>query len=59
MRFFNFFGFFGRNTSDSSQAPQPQVVKQAAREALKQYEKTFIDLARYDRGETPLVSIPR
>lgn len=27
------------------------VVKKVAADALKKYEKTFVDLARYDRGE--------
>lgn len=32
------------------------AVKDAAYQALHKYEKTFIDLARYDRGEQ-LVSV--
>jgi hypothetical protein len=38
-----------------AQAKEP-VVKEAARQALRKYEKTFIDLARYDRGETIRIS---
>ena len=37
---------------------RPQAVKQAARDALKRYEKTFIDLAKYDRGES-ISTLPR
>lgn len=35
------------------------AVTQVAGAALKRYEKTFADLARYDRGEKPLISLPR
>lgn len=44
---------FGRK---SRQSRKPVDVKQAARYAMKKYKKTFVDLARYDRGETISVS---
>jgi hypothetical protein len=43
--------FMWRRSAAPAQQAQPQAVKRAAREALERYEKTFIDLARYDRGE--------
>jgi hypothetical protein len=47
----SWFTFFGVRRTPRTNKAQPHAVKQAAREALKRYEKTFIDLARYDRGE--------
>jgi hypothetical protein len=43
----------------SASATNRSAVKQVAREAIKKYEKTFVDLARYDRGEKPSVSVSR
>ena len=46
--------------SSKTKAPRKQTgVKQVARFAIKKYEKTFIDLARYDRGEKPSVSVSK
>lgn len=56
-----FLHIFSRSAA-SGQFTQPadkSVVKNVAREALRKYEKTFVDLARYDRGEKPSVSVSR
>lgn len=45
--------FVGGNSAKNieKKASHEQVVKDATHYALSKYNKTFIDLAKYDRGE--------
>jgi hypothetical protein len=51
---FHFFGYRGGHTK---QAEGILTASRAAKTALRDYEKTFKDLARYDRGEQ--LALPR
>ncbi|HZS53845.1 MAG TPA: hypothetical protein VFA65_05545 [Bryobacteraceae bacterium] len=56
----NLSDFFKRKPArqKETRANRP-AVKEAAREALRKYEKTFVDLARYDRGEQSFRPVSR
>lgn len=50
--FMNFFqNLFRRKANKEVKNSSSVSVSRAADNALKKYEKTFTDLARYDRGE--------
>ena len=59
MTFFKMlFGMTRRYRPEFESQKTGEIIR-VARAALNKYEKTFADLARYDRGETPIVSILR
>lgn len=52
--------FSKQSSQPSAQAPNAHedAVRRAVKETLTTYEKTFTDLARYDRGEPITHTVP-
>ena len=56
---FNFLGKGADKKGTSKSVAKKAAVKRAASGALIRYDKTFKDLARYDRGEQLSIRISR